>query len=238
MTDIIGAMRKEREYLSFRMKGEEPYHFVDAVREFGFEGIEEFFDAKRDYEFSQLNFDIIDTTPERAIADVLNCIEKKKTAMLFTVTDKTLVWNGNNSEFNESYCEECGIPIYPLYTGGGTIVSTPGDLNIGICYPEKSDLDSSYILNRFAESFKKYTKKTVTVQGNDVLVDGIKVLGSSAYRQNGMFVFITPVSLSEKTELISEICLKHSTKQPGHIDFMDAEMLRGEVMGWQKEYSI
>ena len=32
--DIIGAMNKEREYLSFRMKGEEPYHLVDAVKEY------------------------------------------------------------------------------------------------------------------------------------------------------------------------------------------------------------
>ena len=173
MKDIVGAIEKEREYLSFRMKGEEPYHFVDVVKEYGFESLEEFFDAKRDYEFSQLNFDIIDTTPERAIADVLSCIEKKKTAMLFTVTDKTLVWNGNNSEFNESYCEECGIPIYPLYTRGGTIVSTPGDLNIGICYPENNKLGSHYILNRFAEIFKKYTQKYISVQGNDVLVDGV-----------------------------------------------------------------
>lgn len=232
MQDIIGAIEKEKEYLSFRMRGEEPYHLVDAVKEYGFESLKEYFGAKRDYEFSQLEFEIIDTTPEKAIADVLECINEKKTAVLFAVTDKTLVWNGNNSEFNESYCEECGIPIYPLYTNGGTIVSTPGDLNIGICYTENNEMGLRYILNRFAESLKKYTQKAVTVQGNDVLVDGIKVLGSSIYRKNGMFVFITPVSLSEKGELISEICLKHSTKQPGHIDFMDAATLREEVEGW------
>ncbi len=232
MQDIIGAIEKEKEYLSFRMRGEEPYHLVDAVKEYGFENLEEYFEAKRDYEFSQLEFEIIDTTPEKAISDVLGCIERKKTAVLLAVTDKTLVWNGNNSEFNESYCEECGIPIYPLYTNGGTIVSTPGDLNIGICFPEIKKLGSHYILKRFAEIFKKYTQKDMSVQGNDVIVDGVKVLGSSSYRKNGMFVFITPVSLSEKGDLISEICLKHSTKQPGHIDFMDAATLREEVERW------
>ncbi len=234
MKDIIGAIEKEREYLSFRMKGEEPFHLVDAVREFGFGSLEEYFNAKRDYEFSQIEFEVIETTPEGAIADVLSCIENKKTAVLFAVTDKTLVWNGDGSEFNESYCEECDIPIYPLYTGGGTIVSTPGDLNIGICYPDNKEFNARYILSKFTEIFKKHTDKAVEINGNDVLVDGRKVLGSSVYKQNGMFMFITPVSLSEKEELISEICLKHSTKQPSHIDFMDAATLRGEVEKWLK----
>lgn len=234
MADIIGAIEKEREYLSFRMRGEEPYHLVDAVREFGFESLEEYFEAKRDYEFSQLEFEVIETTPEKAIADVLECINEKKTAVLFTVTDKTLVWNGNGSEFNESYCEECGIPIYPLYTNGGTIVSTAGDLNVGLCYPDNKEFNARYILGKLSEILKKYTDKTVTVDGNDLLIGGLKVLGSSVYKQNGMFMFITPVSLSEKEELIGEICLKHSTKQPGHIDFMDARTLREEAEKWLK----
>ena len=214
------------------MKNEEPYHLVDAVKEYGFESLEEYFAAKRDHEFSQLEFEVMDTTPEKAIADVMNCIDNKKTAVLFAATERTLVWNGNNSEFNENYCEERGIPIYPLYTGGGTIVSTPGDLNIGICYPVNSELREPFVLSKFADIFRKYTDKLVKIYGNDILIDGLKVLGCTSYNRNGMFVFITSVSLSEKESLISEICLKHSTKQPSNIDFMDASTLRSEVEKW------
>ena len=235
--DIIGAINKEREYLSFRAKGEEPYHLVDAVKEFGFESLNEYFSAKRDYEFSQLRFELVETTPERAIADVVATIEAKKTAILFAVTDKTIVWNGNQGDYNASYCEECGIQIYPLGANGGTIVSTPGDLNIGICIPDSYEINSKYILEGFANIFRKYTYKLVEVAGNDVLVGGIKVLGSSEYRTNSMFMFITPVSMSDKTQLICEICKKHSTKQPGHIDFMTAEQLREEVQKWLKASS-
>lgn len=236
--DIIGAMNKEREYLSFRAKGEEPYHWADAVKEFGFNSIKEFSDAKRDYEFSQLKFEIIETTPENAISDVMETLEAKKTAVLFAITDKTLVWNGNQGDYNASYCKECGIPIYPLYTGGGTIVSTLGDLNIGICFPNAHGINAKCILEGFAKIFRKYTYKPVEIDGNDVLVGGIKVLGSSVYVKDGQFMFITPVSMSEKESLICEICFKHSTKQPGHIDFMTVEQLRGEVEVWLKAYSI
>lgn len=235
--DIIGAMNKEREYLSFRAKGEEPFHWADEVKKFGFNSIKEFSDAKRDYEFSQLKFEVVETTPEKAIEDVMETMYAEKTAVLFAITDRTLVWNGNGGSYNAEYCEQCGIPIYSLYTGGGTIVSTPGDLNIGICFPDNEKVNAKYILEGFAKIFRRYTYKLVEVNGNDVLVGGVKVLGSSIYEKNGQFAFITPVSMSDKTELICEICKKHSTKQPGHIDFMTAEQLRSEVEEWLKVLS-
>lgn len=233
MKDIIGAIEKEKEYLSFRMSGEEPFHLVDAVREFGFESLEEYFKAKRDYEFSQLKFEIIEAEAPEAIEVIQNTMLQGKTALLFAKTEFTLVWNGNGGAVNKEYCTECGIPIYPFYTGGGTIVSTPGDLNLGICYPKSDLLDSRYILEKFASLFKKYTSKTVLVSGNDILIGENKILGSATYVKNDMFMFVASVSLSEKGELISSICQKHSTKIPGHIDFIDAENLKIEVEKWQ-----
>lgn len=229
MNNILKAIEKEKEYLSYRMNGKEPFHLVNAIKEYGFESLDEYFKAKKYYEISCLPFEIIETTPDQAISEVLGVIAEKKTAMLFAVTDKTLVWNGNGSTFNDHFCEVCGIPVYPLHTGGGTIVSTKGDLNIGICVPEQMGMDARFILERFADIFRKHTDKTVEVSGNDVLVDGCKVLGSSTYNTNGMFAFITTVSFSDKTELIAYICTKHSEKQPSHIDFMSSAALRQEV---------
>lgn len=234
MRDILKAIEKEKEYLSYRMAGKEPFHLVNAVKACGFDSLDAYFTAKKDYELSQLSFEVIETTPAMAIADVLNAITRKKTAVLFADTEYTLVWNGNGGAFNESFCEDCGIPVYPLHTGGGTIVSTKGDLNIGICVAQSVGIDAKFVLSGFAEIFRKHTDKTVEVDGNDLLVDGKKVLGSATYNSNGMFVFITPVSMSEKTELIADICLKHSEKQPAHIDFMDNDTLRREVAEWLK----
>lgn len=230
--DIKKAIEKEKEYLAYRRKGIEPYALTEALKEFGFNSLSEYSNRKKDYEFLAQRFAVVETTPISAIAEVLQAIMNKRTVVLFADTTSTIVWRGDNSELNESYCLKNNIPILPLHTKGGTIVSTKGDLNIGICFQKKAGLDLSYILNGFADIFHKYTAKEIIVSGNDIIVDGYKVLGSSTYAINDMFVFITPVSLTEKSELINSICVKHSSKVPGYIDFMSSDMLRKEVLGW------
>lgn len=232
MNDIVKAIEKEKEYLSYRMKDQEPYSLQDALKEYGFESLNKYFEAKKNYEFSNLPFVVIETTPIKAISEVLKAILEKKIAILFADTTNTIVWNGDNSKFNEIYCLTHGIPVLPLQTVGGTIVSTKGDLNIGICFPRSLDISATDILKSFANIFRKYTDKEVEVEGNDIIVDGYKVMGSTYYFTKETLMFITPVSLTEKTELINNICLKQSSKTPSHIDFMTSELLRQEVLEW------
>ena len=232
MSDIVKAMAKEQEYIEFRKKGKEPFHLVDAVKECGFDDLNDYFNEKTRHKLAQLSFEIVETTPARAIADVMKCIEEKKTAILFAETPYTLIWNGNGSLYNDVYCDEHKIPVYPLYTGGGTLVSTKGDLNIGICVPKISCTNVRLFLDGFANILRKFTNDTVTVEGNDVLVNDKKVLGTANYSSNGMFVIVTPVSMSEKNDLIDCICIKKSVKMPSHIDFMDAGEFRQEVESW------
>ena len=236
--DIEKAIKIEKEYQQARMLGEYPYHLVDKIRECGFETLDEYFSAKPGYYFGKCAFEVIETTPVRAITDVLDSIRNKKTAVLFADTVDTIVWNGDNSLYNSDYCVEKGIPVLPIKTAGGTIVSTHGDLNIGICVPKETGVDAKFILDGLASIFRKYTDKKVTVERNDILIDGYKVLGSSTYDAFGMFVLITPVSMTEKMNLISSICLKKSEKIPARIDFMDATTLRQEVSEWLSIQSI
>lgn len=236
--DIVKAIEKEKEYLEYRKQGKEPFHLVDAIKDCGFDSIKEYFESKSRYEFDNLSFEIIETEPERAIQDVMHCIVNKKTSILFSVTPYTLIWNGNYGQFNNIYCEEHKIPVFPLHTNGGTIVSTTGDLNIGICIPKSTITATTFILDEIANILRKYTNKEVLVDKNDILVDGKKILGSSTYNTNGMYVFITPVSMSEKNNLIDCICIKHSEKVPSYIDFMTADELRQEVLRWLQVHSI
>ena len=159
-------------------------------------------------------------------------ITRQKTAIFFADTLFTIIWNGNGSEYNKEYCIEHSIPIIPFQTGGGTIVSTKGDLNIGICFPKEFDYSINDSLNGFTDIFRKYTNKKIEIQGNDIIIDDYKVMGSAVYKSQTMLLFMTSISMSDKSEIIENVCLKQSKKIPGYIDFMNNEKLRQEVMEW------
>lgn len=231
--DIIGAMNKEREYLSFRVKGEEPFHLVDAVKEYGFESLKAYSEAKIEYVFSHTDFEIVNTTPDKAISEVFRAIEEKKNRIGFIDIDYTLVLSGNAVDANIEYCGECNIPIYPYYTNGGASVATAGDFLLGVCMQKTNGVDEvKFLLGKICSVFQAYSDRNFEVKGNDILMNGNKILGSAVYEQNDMIVLINYLSFSDKKELIEKICLKHSTKQPGYIDFMSRDQFREEVMKW------
>lgn len=231
--DIVGAMAKEREYLSYRMKGEEPYHWADAVKEYGFESLKEYFDAKRDYEFAQVKFEVVEVpTPEEYTDYLFAKINAKKNSLILCDAKETVIANGHGSNFDVDYCNECGFKIVPLYSSGGAIVFTDGDLAVGLVINKEAGFETQYLVKKVIEIISKYTTKTVERSGNDILVDGKKVSGSTTYNQNGMIAIIFNLSFSDKTELISKVCTKHSAKQPGYIDFMTREDFKREAKEW------
>lgn len=235
MRDIAKAAEKEKEYLSYRMKGEEPFHLVDAVKECGFDSLAEYFEAKKNYEFEHLAFEVFDVDPEGiGIYYVSKCILEKRTAYIPIDVKYTFVWVGDGSVYNEQYCSDCGIPVYPIHSAGGAIVNTKGDFNVAIIVPKSTGLDAQYFLLKLADIFQAHTSREIKVAGNDILLDGQKVLGSSTSTKNGMFSFVAAVSLVDKTELISQICTKHSDKIPSYIDFLTCDELEQEVREWLK----
>lgn len=224
MADIVKAIEKEKEYLEYRMKGEEPFHLVDAVRECGFESLAEYFVKKSEYEFGQLQFEVIEKRPAVCLAEVQRMMDEKVTGVLFVESDETFVFSGTSKEFNESYCLENNIPIYYLNTGGGTIVSTVGDFSIGICVPNNAWISTTFILENIKLIIANYMEN-IEVNGNDILVNGSKVCGSTQYRNNDMTCFVAHFSFNDNTKLIETICqpiqttysLKRAAKQPSCI---------------------
>lgn len=241
MKDIVKAIEKEQEYLNYRMKGEEPFHLVDAVKECGFESLEEYFETKTKYEFESIDFRrIVASSPQACVTDIFNVISGKENAVIFVDIDHTLVWTQVNSSCNDEYCTAQHIPIIPVGANGtGTLVSTPNDFGIGICIRQKANMNLTFLVNGFVNIFKKYTDKEIVNQGNDIMYDGKKVCGFTWYNTNDMFMIISPISFSEKADLVSTICTnKPQIKQVGYIDFMDRDMLKREVEEWLQVHSM
>lgn len=235
MSNILKAIEKEKEYLFHRMQGEEMFHLIDAVKECGFESLEEYFSAKKQYDFNSISFAVIDSeSPQSCVADIFDVITNKKNAVIFLNIDHALAWTQNNSGCNVEYCAKNNIPIVPVGAGGtGTLVSTPNDFGIGICIHKDNRFDLAYIVNGFVEIFRKYTNKEIINQGNDIMYDGKKICGFTFYNTNDMFMVISPISFTEKADLVANICTnKPQIKKVGYIDFMDRNMLRHEVSEW------
>lgn len=233
MSDIIKAIEKEKEYLAYRMKGEEPFHLVDAIKECGFNSLSEYYKAKTDYSFNLLKFDVVKPSTLQSIVEVAKAVASGKPTVVMVDIDRTVVFPRNNAEYNKQYCLEHLIPVLPVPTvGNGALVSTAGDLGVGICVPKTLNVSYEYILDGFIKIFRKYTSKNVYNEGNDIMCDGKKVCGFAFFNTPSAIMVISPVSLADKADLISKICLKEQVKTPGYIDFIDRDTLRQEVFEW------
>lgn len=233
MGDIIKAIEKEKEYLSYRMKGEEPYSLREALKEFGFDSLSEFHKAKTEYNFIAQSFEIVDGPAETATEEVFKAIDNQTCKAGFLNVENTIVLSGSENDANTEYCNKCNIPIYPYYTKGGSTVATKGDLLFGLCSKRALALSVETFLDKLADIFHKYSPDDIfTVSHNDILRNGKKFLGSAIYYQNEMLVIIVYISFSDKHELIEQICLKHSEKEPDYVDFMTRSDFRQEVLEW------
>ena len=232
MADIVKAIEKEKEYLAYRMEGLEPFHLVDAIKECGFDSLDKYFKTKTEYLFNILNFAYIEKAPSECIDYFFQMMNEKKTGVVFIDSNETFVFSGESKPYNAEYCEANNIPVYPLYTRGGAIVSTEGDFSIGICYPEINAIDVQFILGKLKEIFSE-TMSNVEVSGNDILLDGKKICGSIMYRQNEMKCFACHFSFKDNSELIKQICgVSSSVKIPTTIDGLPVDMFKKAVREW------
>lgn len=237
MKDIVKAIEIEKKYIEHRMKGEEPFHLVDVIKEFGFESLKEYFEEKCRYEFNQLEFDYEECKPHTCLDQVFASIRNKETKFLYMVSDCTFVFSCNDV-VNTEYCEQNNIPIYYTQARGGTIVSTEGDVSLCICLPDNINVDTNFILENIAKILRK-DSNVVKVDGNDILIDDKKVFGSATYRTNGMFALVAHVSFNDDSELISNICrTPKSGKIPSYIKNITQEEFRLGVSEWLQEHYI
>lgn len=237
MTDIVKAIAKEKEYFAYRRKGEEPFHLVDAVKECGFESLTDYFKAKTEYSFNKLKFSYVEKTPSECIDYFFEMMDRKETGVVFIDSKETFVFSGGNKPYDEEYCEKNRIPIYPLYTSGGAIVSAPGDFSIGLCFPDSVSVDVYFILDKLKKIFGQYMEN-VEVKGNDILFNGAKICGSIMYHRNDMRCFAAHFSFDNHSELIERICgVSGSVKTPTIISGMTVESFKQAVKLWLRVQS-
>ena len=103
---------------------------------------------------------------------------------------------------------------------------------------EFQNVYKSYKDKKILENIKLILEKyfsNVSIEGNDILIDGLKVAGSTAYSNDKIFFMIFHFSMSEKKELILNICGAPKTgKQVGYINtnILNVNKLKEELLSW------
>lgn len=237
MADIVKAIEVEKTYLKARMKGEYPFHLVDKIKECGFESLTEYFEEKVTHDFDQTKFTYVEKKPSECIDYFFEMMDRKESGVVFIDSDETFVFSGESKPYDADYCQKNNIPVYPLYTKGGAIVSTPGDFSIGLCFPSSVGADVSFVLKKLRGIFGKYMDN-VTVKGNDILLNGNKICGSIMYHRNGMNCFACHFSFKDNAELIEKICgISGSIKVPTFISGLTVAVFKQAVRLWLRVHS-
>ena len=209
---------------------------VTQLKNIGFSDLQEFFDLKKEYLMHKyLKNNILETTSSNAMNTLQTLINNNQFGIVSVTNDITCVHVGKKeNNLNQTYCSENNIPIFLYDSYGGAIVATKDDYSLAFIVPSNIDLKNSFILENIKLILEKYFSN-VSIEGNDIFIDGLKVAGSTAYSNDKIFFMIFHFSMSDKKELILNICGAPKTgKQVGYINtnILNVNKLKEELLSW------
>lgn len=205
---------------------------INRLKPYGYENLSEYFHDKREYFFNQWIPEIYPIDVRNITIELENAVRNEKYGVYISTTDGLYAFHGSD-DIDYELCEELDICVAELYYQGGTIIGSAADLGIEIVAPSYIGLDSGYILNKFYEIISKYIDN-VTIFGNDILVDGKKIMGSMERHIGKTFVWAAQISFGDYNDIIDKVCNKKSTKEPSYIDnnLLTRDVLEEEVLIW------
>ena len=138
-----------------------------------------------------------------------------------------------NQPIDYRICRKLGVRVVELGYDGGTILGSADDLSIIIVAPIEAGLNHELIINKYCEIISKYIPN-VTIDRNDILVDGNKVCGSMERTIGIVYEWAAQVSFADYSEYISQICNKPPIKTPAYIDsnLLTRDQLEKEIVNW------
>ena len=231
MKDLASAMNEEKLYIADRMKDIET-SLIDRIVPYGYLTLEEYFSDKQEYVFNNWIPEIYPIDVRVISTELENAIVNKKYGIYISTTDGLYAFHGSD-EIDYELCEKLGICVAELYYQGGTIIGSSEDLGIEIVAPREVGLNTNLILNKFHEIISRYIDN-VSIDGNDILINGNKVMGSMQRLIGDTFVWAAQISFADYSDIISQVCNKKSAKKPSYInsDLLSKEQLESEVLKW------
>ena len=235
MKNLQRAMNEEKLYVADRMNNINT-SLPDRLKPYGYEQLDEYFKEKREYLFKQWKPKVYYVDVRTQTTELENAVQNEQYGIYISTAESLYAFHGSD-DIDYELCEQLGVCVAELYHIGGTIIGSAEDLGIEIVAPREIGLDSNYILSKFLSIISKYEDSAVIV-GNDILVNGEKVLGSMRRDVGNAFVWAAQISFGEYTEIIEKVCQKKSQKKAGRIKHgtLKRDLLEKEVLKWLQKH--
>lgn len=229
MKNLQLAMAEEKAYVADRMNRINT-SLPDRLKQFGYDTLDEYFKDKYEYLFNQWRPEVYPIDVRTITTDLEAAVRNKRYGIYISTTDGLYAFHGSD-EIDYALCDELGITVAELYYKGGTIIGGVEDLGIEIIAPIELGLLGHQILSKFHSIISEY-EDNAEITGNDILVNGEKVLGSMQRFVGEVFVWAAQVSFGDHDEIIEKVCNKKSSKKPGRLKNVDKDTLEREVLKW------
>lgn len=235
MKDLSNAIKEEKKYIADKLAGTNT-SLPARLSQYGYSNLTEYFHDKREYLFSQWTPEVVYIDVATLTTELEKAIKEEKYGIYISVSNGLYAFHGTDV-IDYELCENLDVCVAELYHQGGTIIGSNADFGIEIVAPVSIGLDNDYIVNKFHEIINKYVDN-VTMDGNDILVDGKKVMGSMRRNVGKVFVWAAQVSFADYNDIIVQVCNKQSIKKPSYIDSkkLSRNQLEKEVLAWLQKH--
>ena len=235
MKDLLKAIREESDYVSDRMKGINT-NLAERLVLYGYESLEEYFIEKKAYLFEKwipevfyVDEEWLNTKMESAIAS------EEYGVYIIAPKSKVYAFHGND-DIDIEECRSLGVKVIEMRYAGGTIIGSSEDFGIMVVAPVDILLTEDMILSNVLRIIRQYAPEA-EINGNDILVDGEKIMGSMRRNVGNTYVWAAQFSFAEHDELIYKLCKKETKKRPGAIGkySLQRDYLEAEVLKWLRK---
>lgn len=231
MKNLTEAMKEEKRYVADRLNNINT-SLIERLNQYGYDNLTDYFKDKKELLFNEWKPEVYYIDTKNITVELEKAIRNQQYGVYFPIVNELYAFHGSDY-INYELAEKLGVYVVELYYKGGTIIGGSGDLGIEIVAPASIELDTDIILKKFYEIISKYVDN-VEISGNDILVNGKKVLGSMSRRVGNAFIWAAQVSFEDHSELINQLCSKNSIKEPSYIDddVLNKDLFMKEVLSW------
>jgi hypothetical protein len=231
MKDLEKAMAEEQAYLA------DKFNYIDTnlserLAPYGYSTLREYFKDKQAYLFNEWKPQVYYVDVTTLTTELEKAVQNNQYGIYVSTTESLYAFHGSD-DIDYDLCNELGITVAELYYKGGTIIGGVEDLGIEVIAPRELGLTAERIIYKFYDFISKH-EPSAEIVGNDILVNGEKILGSMSRLVGNSFVWAAQISFEDHEDIIKKVCNKKSKKKPGRLknSHLNKKFLEREVLKW------